>query len=128
MDPTRSRRYWREAIRRWLEQWDPVHDRWLQEHLRRPEILNMLTTETIELWLHATRQRTNPPAGGTYWLSIPADDVHTVVITQTLESPGVVAGSRRGLPAQRTTLGDPPAMLSLIPRSGPPRPRSPRHR
>lgn len=119
MDTTRPRRYWREAICLWLDRWDPIHSRWLQEHPRRTEILNELTTEVIDLWLHALQQRAQNPTVPSVWTSTPEEELELTVVSMMLETPELWPDLDDDYPRTPPPVKSPPLMLRTIPPSAP---------
>ena len=128
MDTTLSRGHWREAICHWLERWDPLHSRWLQEHPRRQEILNMLTTDAIDLWLHAVNERAATPPVPSVWTSTPEGDLESAVLAVTLEAPELWPDLDDDYPRTPPPPTPEPVMLRTIPDFGRIGRRSPRQR
>ena len=116
IDTTLSRGHWREAICQWLQRRDPLHARWLQEHPRRQEILNELTTDAIDLWLHAVNERANNPLS--FWAVCPQEDQESTVLSRTLEAPELWPDLDEDYPRTPPPPARDPMMLSTIPASG----------
>ena len=125
MNTTLSRRHWREAIWLWLERWNPVQSRWLQEHPRREEILNELTTEVIDLWLHALKLRAATPLVPSVWTSTSEADLESTVVSLMLETPELWPDLDEDYPRTPLPPEAPPMMLQTIPVFNPIVPPSP---
>ena len=116
--PRLSRRYWRKAIETFLHRHDPIRARWLQEHPRRHEILNTVTTDALDLWLEATRERATSTSPSV-WTSTPTEDLESTVLAVILEAPELWENLDEDHPRTPKPPST-PLMLRTIPDSGPP--------
>lgn len=120
---TASRRHWRQALLNELKVSNPAQARWLQEHPRRAEILNLLTTDVIDFWLEAVTERDNPPSEPSVWTSMTQEDVAWTVVARTLEAPDLWPDLDETFPRTPPPPPVDPIPLQLIPPTGPTRPR-----
>ena len=117
-----STRWWRTQIETHLETWQPANARWVQEHPRRTEIVASLTTDAIDLWLHATTVRIDPTSTPSVWTSTPPTELASTVVATVLDSPELWANLDEDYPDTATVTStelERPMMLATIPGSGP---------
>ena len=81
-----SRSRVRTAIWEMLQADDPIRHRWLQEHPRTNEIVNQLTSDTIDLMTSAYRERSSNPTTG-YWASLTDTEIEPTAVEMVLGSP-----------------------------------------
>jgi hypothetical protein len=113
-----STRWWRTQIETHLKTWQPANARWVQEHPRQTEIVASLTTDAIDLWLHATTVRNDPTSKPSVWTSTPPTELVSTVLATVLDSPELWANLDEDYP-HTTTVVERPMMLATIPASGP---------